>query len=71
MDHNDPIFVGFTAAVNQNIQLAGTMGILAFIPWLTKILPRSWTGQDLVEANLNSINVYIKVQCVFPIPLNL
>lgn len=61
MDHGDPVFIGFTAAINRNLQLAATMGVLGFVPWLRKILPRSWTGENLVIETVNQVNAYFKV----------
>lgn len=68
MAHDDPVFVGFMAAINRNFELAATMGILGFIPWVRKILPRSWTGQNLVEASLDDINIYFEVAKLYLVP---
>lgn len=61
MAYDDPVFLGLMAAQHRNMQLASKMGIIAFIPWIKDILPRSWLGVDLLEKSLENIEQYFKV----------
>ena len=61
MAHDDPVFLGFMLAIRRNMELAGTMGILGFIPWLKDILPGTWLGVDLVEESVGKLENHFKV----------
>jgi hypothetical protein len=61
MAHDDPVILGFIAAIHRNMELAGTMGILGFIPWLKDILPSTWLGVNLIEESQQNIENYFKV----------
>lgn len=60
MEYDDPVFLGFMAAMKRNMKLA-TRGIIGFIPWLKDTIPQSWTGVNLIEESLETINNYFKV----------
>jgi len=49
------------AAIRRNMELAGTMGILGFIPWLKDILPGTWLGVNLVEESVGKLENHFKV----------
>lgn len=61
MKYDDPIFLGFMAALRRNMELTSSMGVVGFVPWLKYFLPKSWTGVNLMEESVRSINSYLKV----------
>lgn len=61
MSHDDPLFAGFMVALNRTIIHVTKMGILGFVPWLVKILPRSWLGLDNAEKYIKEVEEYFKV----------
>ena len=64
MEYDDPLFQYFMAAFKRNMETGTTMGIVGFIPWLKNILPHSWTGVNLMEESLETLNKYFKVGLV-------
>lgn len=61
MAHDDPVFLGFMAAIRNNMETAGTSGIVGFIPWLKDVFPRSLLGVDRMEDSVDRIYSYFEV----------
>lgn len=64
MEYDDPFFKYFVTAVFHYMEIGSKMGIVGFIPWLKNILPHSWTGVNLMEESLETLNKYFKVGLV-------
>ena len=65
MEYDDPLFLYFMAAIRQNFEIGSKMGIVGFIPWLKNILPRSWTGVNLMEESIENVTKYFKVVIIY------
>ncbi len=65
MAHDDPVFLGFMEAIRKNLETTNSLGVVAFIPWLTNILPRSWLGLNLVDKRKNAIMKFFEVKRLF------
>ena len=65
MEYDVPLFLYFMAAIRQNFEIGSKMGIVGFIPWLKNILPRSWTGVNLMEESIENVTKYFKVVIIY------
>ena len=65
MEYDDPLFLYFMAAIRQNMEIGSKMGVVGFIPWLKNVLPRSWTGVNLMEESVGNVLKYLKVLYFF------
>lgn len=70
MEYDDPVFLDFMAALRRNMEIVASVGVVGFLPWLKNILPPSWTGVNLMQESLDSINVHFKVFLSFYIFIN-
>ena len=61
MKHDDPVFLGFMTAIRNNLEIGAAIGVVGFVPWLRKILPKSWIGLNLMEERLDIVYRYFKV----------
>lgn len=61
MDYDDPEFIRLVNDLNRLVGLATSLGALAYVPWLAKILPGWWTGLDVFTKAKDSFLKYAQV----------
>lgn len=42
--------------MRRGMEVIAAVGVVGFIPWMNMLLPKSWTGVNLIEEAMTTIN---------------